>query len=432
VLSLGQAGPLYKVDSSGGIPQPTTKANSGEWHAWPAFLPDQNHFLYVVLTLDRSTANPSVDGTYVGSLTSMERKKISSEILTNVQFASRRLFFVRDRSLMAQPFDLKRLELTGKAEVIAAQELEGDPAFSRFGFSVSDNGTIVFQSTAESFSRLIWFDKTGKELETLPATGFRDPSLSKDGRLLAVSTDDEGIGKRAIRVYDFARETSTRITNGGSDIFPTFSPDSKTIAYGNAKGNTIFTMAVDNSTQPQNITEAIRAIPNDWSGDGRYLLFMDFPTGLTELYVYDFQQHSRKLYCDGAEGQFSPDSKWVAFTGPASGPHSDNYRDGEIYVSKFPIAGGRIQISNHGGAQPRWRADGKELYFISGDKKLMAVSIDISHGRLEAGVPHVLFQTRIIAPGIVLFQYAVSPDGKRFLINSLPSFGAAPVTVLAN
>jgi Tol biopolymer transport system component len=159
---------------------------------------------------------------------------------------------------------------------------------------------------------------------------------------------------------------------------------------------------------------------------------MNFPGGRTQLNVYDFQEHSRKLYSDvGAEGQFSPDSQWVAFTGPGSGPLSDNYQDAEIFVSKFPITSGRIQISNHGGAQPRWRGDGKELYFISGDKKLMAVSIDSSNGKFEAGVPHVLFQTRIIAPRIVLFQYEVFPDGKRFLINSLPSFGAAPVTVLA-
>ena len=84
------------------------------------------------------------------------------------------------------------------------------------------------------------------------------------------------------------------------------------------------------------------------------------------------------------------------------------------------------------GSQPRWRADGKELFYISGDKKLMAVSIDTAGGKVVAGVPHVLFQTRIIARRIVLFQYAVAPDGKRFLINSLPSVGATPLTVLMN
>jgi hypothetical protein len=107
-----------------------------------------------------------------------------------------------------------------------------------------------------------------------------------------------------------------------------------------------------------------------------------------------------------------------------------NYYASELFVAKFPGPGGRIQISNHGGAQARWRADGKELYYIAMDKKLMAVSIDATNGTLKAGVPHALFQTRIIAPRIVLFQYAVSADGKRFLINSLPSTGTGPVTVL--
>ncbi len=103
-----------------------------------------------------------------------------------------------------------------------------------------------------------------------------------------------------------------------------------------------------------------------------------------------------------------------------------------MYVGRFPSPGRRIQISNHGGAQARWRADGKELFYITMDKKLMAVTIDTSHDEPVAGVPHVLFQTRIIAPRIVLFQYAVSPDGNRFLINSTPSVGAAPLTVLMN
>lgn len=158
---------------------------------------------------------------------------------------------------------------------------------------------------------------------------------------------------------------------------------------------------------------------------------MSFEHGsLPELQIYDFQRHAQTKYTAGGEGQFSPDGKWVAFTGAGFGQDARSYRDSEIFVSRFPDAGGRIQISSHGGAQARWRADGKELFFISAEKKLMAVSIDTSQDKLVAGVPQLLFQTRIIAPRIVLFQYAVSPDGKRFLINSLPS--VAPVTVLIN
>ena len=154
--------------------------------------------------------------------------------------------------------------------------------------------------------------------------------------------------------------------------------------------------------------------------------------GEVDLETYDFVNHSATPFTAGAEGQFSPDGKWVAFS--AAGPRSAgaNYFASDLFVAKFPGPGGRVQISNHGGAQPRWRADGKELYYIAMDRKLMAVSIDVANGTLKAGVPHALFQTRIIAPRIVLIQYAVSADGKHFLINSLPASGTAPITVLVN
>jgi eukaryotic-like serine/threonine-protein kinase len=421
-------GGFYKVDASGGAPQQVTRARGNEAHRWPSFLPDQDHFLYFVDNQEHSGGSAAVIGIYVGSLTSMESKKISSEIINAVQFASGRLYFVRDRSLMAQPFDLQRLELTGKAEVIAPEEIEEDPAFSNAGFSVSSNGVVVFQSAADNFSRLSWFDRQGKELESVSSLGYRDPSLSGDGSLLAITADDQRNGRHSIRIYDFARNTSTLVSHGGTDVFPALSHDGKTVAYSNSEANMISTLSTDNSGQPQTLVNGHRPIPNDWSRDGRYLVYMDFPHGDLNLAVYDLQKHSSTTYCPGAEAQFSPDSKWIAFTGPGVA----NYQDSEIFIAGFPNPGAHIQISNHGGAQARWRADGKELYFIGLDKKLMAVSIDTSHGKIEAGVPHALFQTRIIAPRIILFQYAVSPDGKRFLINSLPSVGAAPVTVLIN
>jgi hypothetical protein len=174
--------------------------------------------------------------------------------------------------------------------------------------------------------------------------------------------------------------------------------------------------------------ESTGLIVNDWSPDGRYLIYMSVQRPGPSLRFYDFAKHSHSEFASGVEGQFSPDGKWVAFTGAAL----RNYANADVFVAQFLAATGRIQISNHGGAQPHWRSDGKELFYITRDKKLMAVSIDTAGGKVVAGVPHPLFQTRIIAPRIVLFQYAVAPDGKRFLINSLPSVGATPVTVLMN
>jgi eukaryotic-like serine/threonine-protein kinase len=426
---IGSLSTIFKVSASGGEPELVAKGKAPSSSIfWPSALPDGDHFLYFILGSSNSTQK---QGIYVGSLSTHESKLISSEIVGNTQFASSRLYYVRDGSLMVQRFDLKRLQLVGQPEAVSRQELEEAPAFSRAGFSVSDDGVVVFQSATESVSRLSWFDRSGKELEELPRTGYRDPALSRDGTLLAVSSDDNHNGKHYIHIYDFARGTSTRVSNGGTEVFPVLSPDGKRVAYvvNDARtSQSIDVAATDGSGKLERLAASDFLIPNDWSADGHFLVYMNFQNGGPELDVLDLINHSQTGYGSGAEAQFSPDGKWIAFTG--SGSSSDQVF--EVYVVPIPGPGRRIQISNHGGAQPRWRADGKELFYITKDKKLMAVAIDTSHDEPVAGVPHVLFQTRIIAPRIVLFQYAVSRDGKRFLINSTPSTGAAPLTVLMN
>ena len=428
----GDIGPnlIVKVSASGGEPQLVAKSNAPNAPIiWPAALPDGDHFLYFL----RGSSKPTQkQGIYVGSLSTQESKLISSEIAGNTQFASSRLYYVRDGSLMAQPFDLKRLQLTGRPEAVSRQELEEAPAFVRTGFSVSDNGVVIFQSATESASRLAWFDRSGKELEELPRTGYRDPALSRDGALLAVSSDEEHNGKLYINIYDFARGTSTRVSEGGKEVFPVLSPDGKKVAYLENNDRTskyIDVAATDGSGKLERLVASDRLALNDWSADGRFLVYMNFQNSVVpELEVLDLRNHSKTAYTTGAEAQFSPDGRWIAFSGLGSSGSGDT----EVYVSRFPGPGRRIQISNHGGALARWRADGKELFYITMDKKLMAVAIDTSHDEPVAGVPHVLFQTRIIGPRFVLFQYAVSPDGSRFLINSMPSVGGAPLTVLMN
>ena len=147
---------------------------------WPSALPDGDHFIYFIFG---SSNSPQKQGIYLGSLSTQETKLISSEIIGNTQFASSRLYYVRDGSLMAQQFDLKRLQTTGPPDAVSRQELEQSPAFSRAGFSISENGVVVFQSATESVSRLSWFDRSGKELEELPTTGYRDPALGRNGAL---------------------------------------------------------------------------------------------------------------------------------------------------------------------------------------------------------------------------------------------------------
>ena len=422
---------LSKVSASGGEPQPVTMAGAPNAAIfWPSALPDGDHFIYFRAGNVDPREKP---GIYVGSLTTQEEKMISSEIFGNTQFASSRLYYVRDRSLMRQPFDLKRLQFTGPPEAVSRQELEESPGFSRSGFSVAEDGMVVFQSATESVSRLAWFDRSGKELEHLPTPGYRDPDLSRNDALLAVSSDDDHNGKHYIHIYDFARGTSTRVSDGGTEVFPILSPDGKKVAYEVNNGRvsqSIDVAATDGSGKTERLVAANTPLANDWSADGRFLVYMNVKGTAQEMVldVLDLRNHSQTAYAPGVEAQFSPDGKWIAFAGAGS----TSGEDYDVYLGRFPGPGRRIQISNHGGAQPRWRADGKELFYITRDKKLMAVEIDTSHDEPVAGAPHVLFQTRITASRIVLFQYAVSRDGKRFLINSMPAIGATPLTVLMN
>ena len=310
----GSISRILKVSASGGEPQLVTKGNAPNAAMfWPSALPDGDHFLYFLIGSSKSAQN---QGIYVGSLSTQESKLISSEIAGNTQFASSRLYYVSDRSLMAQSFDLKRLQLTGQPEAVSRQELEEAFAIQRAGFSVADDGTVVFQSATESVSRLAWFDRSGKELEELPRTGYRDPALSRDGALLAVSSDDDHNGKRHIHVYDFARGTSTRVSDGGKEVSPVLSPDGKRVAYvvQNVGTSYIDVVATDGSGKLERLPASDALIPNDWSADGRFLVFMNFQHGAPELDFLDFRNHSQTAYGPGAEAQFSPDGKWIAFT----------------------------------------------------------------------------------------------------------------------
>ena len=415
-------GPLYRVPASGGAPAPVTRIvrkGSIQTDRWPFFLPDGKHFLYFADW--SSPADPQGDGIYIGSLDAGEGKLVSAELQGNVFFASGHLLYVRARTLMAQPFDTNRLETTGSAIPLTEQELEQRISYAIFGFSVSQNGVLVFQSAADSASRLIWYDQSGKEAGQLPDVGYADPSLSPDGRFLAVSSDDQHNGKHFIRVYDFKRGISTRLTSNGDEHYPVWSRDGKQIAYrtGGIAGD-CYEVPADGSGPPKILLKSdVRAGPQDWSPDGR-LMFMTvsdqhpFPS----LAVYSPSDHKIEPFAaEGVEAKFSPDGKWVVYVGPGRG----------ILVEPFPGPGRRTQVSTGTAAQPRWSRDGRLIFFIQSDRKLIAVSFDPKTG--TAGAPRVLFQTRITAERIANWQYDVAPDG-RFIINSLPSNTASPLTLM--
>jgi serine/threonine protein kinase len=413
-------GPLQRVPASGGTPTPVTKLmrqGTVQTDRWPFFLPDGKHFLYFA---DWSSSTDP-NGIYVGSLDAREGKLVSSELKGNVLFASGHLLYVRARTLLAQPFDTDRLVTTGSATPLTGEELEQRTSFLIFGFSVSQNGVLVFQSAADSASRLVWYDQSGKELGQLPQVGYKDPDLSPDGNFLAVSSDDEHNGKHFIRIFDLQRGTSTRLTDGGDEHYPLWSRDGKRIAYrSEGVASESAEVPADGSGPAKILLKAdMHAGPQDWSPDGR-LLFMTVKeqTGFPSLEIYSpSDQKVEPFVMDGVEAKLSPDGKWVVYVGAGRG----------ILVEPFPGPGRRTQVSPGAAAQPRWSHDGRQIFFIEPDRKLIAVSFDPRTG--TAGAPRFLFQTHISAERIASWQYTVAPDG-RFLINSLPSNAASPLTLI--
>jgi len=227
------AGPLDRVSAAGGVPVPVTKLlheASAEGHRWPSFLPDGRHFLYQVDWVGAS-------GTYVGSLDGGESKLLSHDLIGNLHFVAGYMVFVRNGSLMAQPFDLQRLQFTADPIPVVPQDVEAEKAFSHGNFSVSQAGSLVYLSRSASLAQFEWFDRNGKELGAIGVSGAYEPRISPDGRYVAYCADPAGDGKRSIWAYDLVRKTATQLTDGDRDGFPIWSPDGKQFVYGGDRGD---------------------------------------------------------------------------------------------------------------------------------------------------------------------------------------------------
>lgn len=429
--------PIYRVPADGGVPTAVTSldpARQETGHSFPFFLPDGNHFLYVVRS--RIAEN---DGIWAGSLDGKVSKRVLATF-TSAQYAPPGYFlFERDGALLAQRFDAVNLDLTGAALPIAEQVqhalLYG---FGKAAFSASDTGVLVFRTGAGYLSQLTWVDRSGRLQEPVgPSGAYLDPELSPDGRHVAVGLFDEKSG-RDIWLMDLLRGTSTRFTfEADREIFPLWGPDGRWLVFSSGAG---WQEGGDYTFHRRRIggteDEAFPLEPGkgrivlDLSSDGRFLLYYntDAPSGFWTLPLFGERKPRPFLKAPrDAQARFSPDSRWVAYVSDESGRP-------EVYVESFPAPTGKRQISIHGGAQPRWRRDGKELFFIAADGRLMAVPIR-GDAALEFGTPAALFDARIGAP--IDFgtgarqQYDVSADGQRFLINMVSS-EPSPITVALN
>jgi dipeptidyl aminopeptidase/acylaminoacyl peptidase len=351
-------------------------------------------------------------------------------------YAAGHLLFVREGTLMAQPFDPSRLELKGDAFPIAEQ-VQFDLGFSLAAFSASSNGVLAYHAggALQSFSKLLWYDRSGKELGALgDPVVYYELRISPDGQKVAVDLYDAAARNIDIWIYEVARGLRTRFTfDPAFDRHPVWSPDGSRIAFNSIRKGQ-YDLYVKPSTgagtEELLLTTGVNLQPRDWSADGRFLLFEsvgDPKTG-TDLWALPMTGDHKPVpflqtSFNELDGHFSPDGKWVAYVSNENG--SD-----QVYVAPFPGPGGKWQISTAGGSRPTWRRDGKEIVYLGADEKLMSAEVNAKGSQFEVGSVKLLFPVKPQRPGTI---YDAGRDGQRFLVNtSSAQKSMTPVTLVVH
>jgi Tol biopolymer transport system component len=403
---------LQRVTAAGEDSSATTRtdhATGDEDRLWPWFLPDARHYLF-------STPVTSGGGRFAvraGSLDSTE-SKIVLEAESNAVFASGYLLFLRDSTLIAQPFDAKRLITTGTPIPVA--EKVGCLPTGKGAFSVSENGVLVYGVRQQK--QLTWVDRQGRAISTVGDPGaLGRMHLSPDRRSAAIAVTAGN--NTNIWVYDAMRGPRARFPfDPGVQMIGVWSPDSRTIIFdSNRKGrHDLYRRAADGTGGEELLyADGLEKGPSNWSPDGKTLLYNALSPGTGwDIWALPLTSDKPRPYAflqtpfNEQQGQFSPDGQWVLY-------QSDESGRAEIYVTRFPVPGGKRRISAAGGAQPRWRPDGKEVFYVSLDGRLSVVQVSRKSGTLEFAGAQTLFGLLIPDQG---FAYDVSDDGKRFLVET--------------
>jgi len=425
--------PIRRVSAAGGGATQATHpdASKGEaGHAWPYFLPDGRHYLFLSMPKrvgDKASIN-------VGELDRPGATPVTPSD-SRAEYASGYLLYVLQGTLVARRFDPDKLAASG--EPIPLVEHVSVDANDTASFSVSNDGVIAFvQGEAATTSELVWVDRTGHELGKIGEPGpYFDLALSPDGTRLAYGFAERS-GTQDIWVRDLKRDVASRITfNPGNEMWPVWSSDGRRIAFSSDREGHYAAMVRDasgtGSEQPIVKADDAEVGTNDWSKDGRELLVDVLPASrrwdiktvalggsakLTDYLVTDASEHSAR---------FSPDGRFVAYVSNESGTN-------EVYVQTYPASGGKWQISNGGGNQPQWRADGKELFFGTPDDTVQAVPVSLG-ASFEPGIPKPLFKRVMQHDGIQRNRWVAAADGQRFIVNAARETGrAAPFSVILN
>jgi Tol biopolymer transport system component/predicted Ser/Thr protein kinase len=428
LFNRGAAAALSRVPASGGQVVAVTRLGKGQTgHRTPRFLPGGKQFLF--------TSNNGADaGLWLGSLNAGEPRRVSA-IAAGTEsvgeyLAPGWLIRVRGNVLAAQRFDASRGQLSGDP-VTLAQGVGFDQTTLAGLFSVSPSGTIAWRSGGGGKRQLIWFNRSGQNAGAWGAAdeaNLRYPELSPDGKRVATSRGQAG--STDIWIEEGAR--TSRFTFGrGSNVWTIWSPDGRRVVFSSVRkgAQDLYEKPADGSgSEELLIASADNKQPNSWSPDGRVILYHSGQNN-GDLMVLPLTG-DRKPYAflstpfNEQNGVFSPDGKWVAYQSNESG------RD-EIYVRPFPGPGGQWQVSTGGGSMPRWRADGKELYYLAPDLKIMAAAITVQGASLAPGTPEALFQTHVTV-NANRQAYDVGRDGRFLIATELESASSEPIHLLLN
>jgi len=439
VFAPGPSNPLVMVPAKGGnlVRVTTLDSSRGEnSHRWPWFLPDGKHFLYLARTVATGSRNEG-DAICVGSIDGKE-SQVLARTSSNAQFASGYLLFTRGGSLVAQRMDEHSFELAGEPITIASG-LAFDQSVDRSMFTVSQNGLLLYQTgSVQLGSKIVFMDRSGKKTGEINSelAEYYLPRLSPDGKKLACYIYDFQSHNADIWIQDLSRGLKTRFTFTPTfETYSVWSPNGREIVYSaNSAGKyDLYRKSADGAgTEEALLRNSENKFVVDWSSDGKFILYTSAENakGQTDLWILPMSGDKKpfpflKTEFNEKDARFSPDSKWVAYASDESGKD-------EIYVRSFPEGGSKRQVSVDGGDSPRWRRDGKELYYFSLDNKMMAADISYREGAMEIEHVRPLFEL----PAIVAQPYAdydVFPDGKKFLVNvPFESQNSTPLTLVVN
>jgi Tol biopolymer transport system component len=437
LLGRGLTG-LYRVTAAGGSLTPLTTPDplqAEASHRFPDFLPDGDHFLFRVTSLQ-----PNQAGIYLGSLNSDEKRFLFTASSNARYVPPGYVLFLREDTLMAQSFDAQQLQLSGEAFPMAEDVPQNGNGFG--SFSASENGVLAYASGSNSSTHFVWVDRAGRE--TNATSGEVPTPLSQH---FALSPDEERVtmetgGGGDIWLLDLTRRTNSRFTfDPGIDGKAIWSPDGNHLVFSSTRAGklALYRKASTGAGQEELIVPLSGAVtpnagPTDWSRDGRFILAQQLGDKTKYDLVMVPLSADRKPVpyleseFDEGHGRFSPDGRWVAYASNESGRP-------EVYVQSFPASGGKWQVSTGGGMLPQWRADGEELfYLVPATGRMMSAEVKTAP-QFEVGMPKLLFTAPVglnhnMEAGN---HYAVSADGQRFLL-TLPvqQSGPAPITVVLN